>query len=319
MQPLISVVILSYNSSETIIETLDSVLAQTYEHIEVIVTDDASKDNSVAMCQQWKEQHGERFARMVVLPAEQNGGIAANANQGCRAALGEWLKVLAADDLLTPNALSDLAAFVEQHQEADIVFSKVKPIGDEQTAREWTWFDPGLLLERMTHRQQMMRIFEGNFLPAASAFIKRQCYQDLGGYEEQIALMEDWPFWIKAVCEKKHLAFLDSYTALYRFSAKSVSQGADWQQDPNSRYYQTQRAAEQFAEKCKKKYAWLLWIHHRSLEAYREKGSLWWRFVYFWRGLNPYYRESKKWNGWWVPLWKQHLERNRQVLLDSFG
>ena len=316
---LISVVILSYNSSETILETLDSIKAQSYENIELIVTDDASKDNSVELCQQWKQQHGERFARMIVLPSEKNGGISANANQGCRAALGEWLKVLAADDLLTPNALSDLATFVEQHQDADIVFSKVKPIGDEQSAREWPYFDPGLLLERMSRKQMMYKLFDGNFLPAASAFISRKCYHDLGGYEESIPLMEDWPFWIKAVCHHKQLAFLDSYTALYRFSPKSVSQGTDWQQDPNSRYYQTQRRAELFADAYKKRFTPLLWMYQRSKKEHQNKGSLLWRFIYFWRIMNPYYHMYKKWNTFWEPLWKQHLERNRQVLLDAFG
>lgn len=316
---LFSVVILSYNSSETILETLDSILAQTYEDIEVIVTDDASKDNSVELCQQWKEQHGGRFARMIVLPSEKNGGISANANQGCRAALGEWIKVLAADDLLIPDALSDLATFVGQHPDADIVFSKVKPIGDEQAAKEWPYFDPGLLLERLTHKQMVYKILDGNFLPAASAFVKRQCYHELGGYEESIPLMEDWPFWMKAICRRKQLAFLDRYTALYRFSPKSVSQGSDWQQDPNSRYYQTQRRAELFADACKKQYVPLLWIYDRSKRAHQSHGSLFWRFIYFWRGLNPYYRMNRKWYDFWLPLWKQHLERNRQVLLDAFG
>ena len=314
MEPLISVVILSYNSSKTIIETLDSVLAQSYQQVELIVADDASKDDSVALCRGWQQQHEGRFVRMVILAAKQNRGISANANAGCREAKGEWLKVLAADDLLTPNALNDVALFAQQSPEADIVFSKVKPFGDEETASQWLYFDPGLLLERLTHRQMLIRLFQGNFLPAASAFIKRSCYEELGGYEESIPLMEDWPFWIKAVCHNRRLAFLDGFTACYRFCATSVSQGSDWQHDPNNRYYQTQRRAEEFAEVCKKKYAYPLWLFQRSLYQKDHSHSLVWKLIYLLRGLNPYYRENKRLTDHWPQLWQEHLERNSKVL-----
>jgi alpha-1,3-rhamnosyltransferase len=317
MPPLISVVILSYNSSKTIVNTLDSIRLQSYGNIELIVTDDASADDSVALCRQWQQLHGERFVRMIVLTTEHNTGIAANANRGCKAARGEWLKVLAADDLLTPNALSDLISFLQESRQPDIVFSKVKPFGDADTARQWLWYDPSLLLERLSHRQLMMRIFEGNFLPAPSAFIKRKCYQDLGGYEESIPLMEDWPFWIKAICQNKRLAFLDAYTACYRFSPTSVSQGSNWQNDPTSRYYQTQRKAEQFAERCKKKYAYWLWAFEQSLKKKDDKQSPLWQILYFLRGFNPYYRLRKKTRDMWPQLWEEHLKRNRQVLAET--
>lgn len=317
--PLISVVILSYNSSKTIIETLDSILAQTYQNVELIIADDASQDNSVDLCRQWGQQHEGRFVRMVIMPTEQNRGISGNANRGCRAAHGEWLKVLAADDLLTPNALADLVDFVAERPDTDIVFSKVKPFGDTETASQWLYFDPGLLLNRLTHTQMLIRIFQGNFLPAASAFVKRSCYEELGGYEESIPLMEDWPFWIKAICRHRQLAFLNKYTACYRFCATSVSQGSDWQHDPKNRYYQTQRRAEAFAEEYKKKYAYGLWLYHQSLYEKEHGTSLWWKIIYLFRGLNPYYHENRRLMKIWQQLWAEHMQRNNKVLEETLN
>lgn len=316
---LVSVVVLSYNSSKTIIETLDSILAQTYPKVELIVSDDASQDNSVELCRQWQQQHGERFVRMEILTAEQNQGISANANRGCMASKGQWLKVLAADDLLTPNAVEDVIKYVNSHLGTNIIFSKVKPFGDEETARKWLYYDPGLLLERLTHPQLLIRIFEGNFLPAASAFISKCCYLELGGYDESIPLMEDWPFWIKAICCHRPIAFIDCYTAYYRFCASSVSQGNDWQNDPNSRYYQTQRRAEAYAEEYKKKYSHNLWLYHRSLYEKEHGGSLRWKLIYLFRGLNPFYRENKKLMKIWPQLWAEHLRRNDKVLEETLG
>ena len=58
--PLVSVVV-TYNSSATVLETLDSIKNQTYKNIELIITDDFSKDDTVALCQSWVDTNKERF------------------------------------------------------------------------------------------------------------------------------------------------------------------------------------------------------------------------------------------------------------------
>ena len=123
--PLISVCVISYNSSEYIVDVLESIKSQTYQNIELIVSDDKSPDNSVAVCKEWIEKNKDRFVRTEVIVPEKNTGTAGNYNRALFAAKGEWIKFVDADDLLFPNCLTDNVEFVENHPEANVVFSDI--------------------------------------------------------------------------------------------------------------------------------------------------------------------------------------------------
>ena len=71
-QPLVSVTVITYNSSKTVLETLDSIKAQTYQNLELIVSDDCSTDDTVELCRNWIEQNKERFVRTELLTVEKN-------------------------------------------------------------------------------------------------------------------------------------------------------------------------------------------------------------------------------------------------------
>ena len=103
MSELISVVVLSYNSQSTIIETLDSIKAQTYKDIEIVVADDHSSDNTVAYIQKWQSDNDFSALRIVTSP--ENTGVTANANRGVRAAKGNAVKIIAGDDTLNVKAI----------------------------------------------------------------------------------------------------------------------------------------------------------------------------------------------------------------------
>ncbi len=100
--PLVSVVIITYNSSEFIMECLDSIAVQTYDNIELIISDDCSTDNTIALCKTWLSKYQGRFVNTELLEITENTGITKNINRGCKLAKGEWIKPLAGDDLLLP-------------------------------------------------------------------------------------------------------------------------------------------------------------------------------------------------------------------------
>jgi len=102
--PLVSVVIPSYNAAATLPATLDSVWAQTYPRIEVIVVDDGSTDAT-----------GEVLARCgsrVRVIRQANGGLASARNTGCTAASGRFIALLDADDLCEPERIGVQVAFM---------------------------------------------------------------------------------------------------------------------------------------------------------------------------------------------------------------
>ena len=82
--PLVSVCIITYNSSNFILDTLESVKVQTYKDIELIISDDGSKDNTVEVCRKWLMLNKKRFVNIVLLVSEQNLGISANYNRAIK-------------------------------------------------------------------------------------------------------------------------------------------------------------------------------------------------------------------------------------------
>ena len=123
-QPLVSVNVLMYNSSKYILETLESIKAQTYQNIELIMSDDKSTDNTVQICEKWIAKNKDRFATYQILVPDHNTGQSGNYNRAFRAATGEWIKEIDGDDLLLPNCLTDLVEYVNANPEAKYVFGK---------------------------------------------------------------------------------------------------------------------------------------------------------------------------------------------------
>lgn len=79
--PLVSVVVITYNSMLYVQKTLESILAQSYSNLEIIISDDASSDETVTFCSQWLQKNGNRFKRTRVVTLSVNTGIPANANR----------------------------------------------------------------------------------------------------------------------------------------------------------------------------------------------------------------------------------------------
>src|SRR4029077_11939861 len=95
---LVSILIPAYNAEEWIAESLQSAIAQTWPHMEIIVVDDGSRDRTAEVAR--------RFAsKQLVIVSTQNQGVAAALNHAYRLCQGDYIQVLAADDLLAPDKI----------------------------------------------------------------------------------------------------------------------------------------------------------------------------------------------------------------------
>lgn len=124
--PLVSVRVLTYNSGEYILETLESIKAQTYSNIELIVSDDCSTDDTVQKIQSWIDENATRFVGVTFLISEKNTGVSANYNRSLKPCKGEWIKGIAGDDLMLPNCIEDNVNYVLAHPDALVVFSDMQ-------------------------------------------------------------------------------------------------------------------------------------------------------------------------------------------------
>ena len=175
---LVSVCVFAYNSAETVIETLDSVLKQTYPRLELIVSDDCSTDNTVELCRKWLAENGDRFEHTILLTHELNGGVAKNINSCVEAASGEWIKQIAGDDILLPDCVSHNMEYVLNNDNDGIVFSKIQLFrtGDDGKREMMDYFMPNprvIDCYSMTPEEQYSCLLRVCFTPAVSVFYNR--------------------------------------------------------------------------------------------------------------------------------------------------
>ena len=226
MSALVSIPVVTYNSASTILETLESIKVQTYPNIELIISDDCSKDDTVAICQEWLKKHAERFARTEILTVEKNTGVSANINRARKACTGEWIKGIAGDDLLMPNCVEEFIKFVSIHPEATYVFCKMEGFGrpqeevDEYMKRCFDYSFFSLTPEEQYHRL----VFKGNCLPAPASFYNRQrALVDAFENDERIPMVEDFPKWMRMTKAGVKFYFVDKPLVKYRLSESSIS------------------------------------------------------------------------------------------------
>lgn len=169
---MVSVLIPSYNAGCFLPQALDSVLAQTYTDLEILVVDDGSEDDTAQVAARYPQV---RYIR------NEHRGISATRNLALSHARGELIAFLDADDLWLPEKLEKQVAYLAAHPECQLVFTEVKNFYDGDRAN-------------MTPRQaQLMDAKLEYALPTCCAYA--DLYRRYGGYREDYAYGED-TYWI---------------------------------------------------------------------------------------------------------------------------
>ena len=225
-QPLVSVPVVTYNSAETIVETLDSIYNQTYPNIELIVSDDCSKDNTVEIVRQWLDSHTFRFSRTELITIPKNKGVTANYNRATDRCMGDWIKWMDGDDLLVPNAIEEYVNYVINHKDIFWCFARAKCFGgDEEQVAKWqinhesdfyNWSQPQLL--------DYLYLSGGCPMFSPTAFCNRKKYVEAGiRADERVRNAEDRTMWIKLLEAGIKMGFVDKQLVMYRISENSLS------------------------------------------------------------------------------------------------
>ena len=239
--PLVSVAVITFNSSKYVLETLESIKAQTYQNIELIISDDCSTDNTMQLCKIWCEQNKERFARIQYVEVEQNTGVSANCNRAEDACEAEWVKLIAGDDMLLPNCLTDFMEYVQTHEDVVYVFGKIELFDDIQKKIVYndTWPNYSIFLLDSSKEQYDFFLRNGNCIPSASVFYNKNRSINLGiRCDERIPFIEDRPRWYQLFEQNVRLHFVGKYVVRYRVCHKeSLSVGSTY----SDRFYSSQR------------------------------------------------------------------------------
>jgi len=123
--PRISVITVCFNAQDAIEKTIRSVVGQTYDNLEYLIIDGASKDGTMIIIDHYRD----RIERCGQIVSEPDKGLYDAMNKGARLSTGEWILFMNADDIFVDNdVVADVSAFIREHPEADIVYGNTEQL-----------------------------------------------------------------------------------------------------------------------------------------------------------------------------------------------
>lgn len=227
MKEIISVAVVTYNSSETISETLDSILKQNYgsEYLSLIISDDASKDNTIETVEQWLESHGKEFNSVRIVTSKINTGVTQNCNRVWKAVETRWVKSIGGDDLLRENCISCFVEYVSKNPNARAVFSRMQWFGYISKVVPEK-YDLPFFDKSASEQHEYLKFKSFNLAP--TSFLSAEALDKVGYADERFRNIEDLPLWLRLTQNGFKLSFVNEITVDYRV-ANSISKS-------NSRY-----------------------------------------------------------------------------------
>lgn len=182
--PLVSVIIPTFNRAHVLPRAINSVLTQSFEDYELLVVDDGSTDGTAELMASY--MHGHPCVRYLVQPA--NEGVSAARNRGLKESRGRLIAFLDSDDEWLPDKLTAQVSFFDKApRDVGLLYGGVRTVG----ASSWVfrpqargWIHPLLLERNVIHS-------------TSNVMIRREVFEKIGGFHEQIPAIEDWDYWIR--------------------------------------------------------------------------------------------------------------------------
>lgn len=211
-QPLISVIIPSYNRQNSIDKSIESVLSQSYKNLEIIVVDNRSIDNTPKIL----AEYSKKDSRIKVIENEQDLSLVKTLNKAIKISTGEYIARLDDDDTwLDANKIEKQVNFLEADQDYVLVGTGFVAVNEHGVEISRT-------LLPQEHRQIIdAMLFRCLFIHSAVVF-RRDMFEALGGYNEALEVGEDYDLWLRMGRVGK-MYNVPEYIVSYRESGKKLS------------------------------------------------------------------------------------------------
>jgi alpha-1,3-rhamnosyltransferase len=212
--PLVSIIVSSYNHEKYIEECILSIVNQTYSNIELIVIDDGSTDRSPEILQRLQKQYG------FFLEIQTNQGLSKTLNKAIRTyATGKYIAGSASDDYLVLDRIEKQVNYMENHPEYALTFGKVYMVDENSQIIEGLQIiDPVI---DPVESVKFESLIERDCIPSGSVMLRRDVWDECGGYNEN-TIVEDLDMWLK-ITFKYAICYLDDYFAYYRWHGKNIT------------------------------------------------------------------------------------------------
>lgn len=227
-QPLVSVVVAVYNAEVFLRDTIESVLNQNYNNIELILVDDCSTDNSREIIKEYQR----RDSRVKSFFNDRNYNVCYTENAGINSSHGKYICTVGHDDVLENDKISKQVLYMENHPECLVCFSHVNIIDDfgERIDTKAVPESVGYLnlfnrsnINRETHIRNM--ILEGNDLCAPSACIRSSVFNSVEQNNMAFLQLQDYDLWLRIMLKGEIYVYMERLTNYRRFfkGHKSIS------------------------------------------------------------------------------------------------
>ncbi len=205
--PKVSVIIPTYNRANLLSEAIQSVLDQTFKDYEIIVVDVGSTDNT-------REMIG-RFGDKINYIYQKQCPVATTRNLGMKNSSGEYIAFLDDDDFWHKNKLEIQVKELDQNQELGFICSEADVVtldGKLMYTLKRGW----------GNKENFESLFNENFIPVLTVLMRRKCYEQIGGFDENLIAAEDYDYWLR-LAQVYQFKFLDAPLAKWRMTPNSTS------------------------------------------------------------------------------------------------
>lgn len=208
-QPLVSVIIPTFNRRDLVIRAIESALNQTYAHREILVMDDGSTDDTADAVRPYLDR--------VTYLTQANRGLAAARNAAIRHSRGELLALLDSDDVWTPDKLEKCVRYLQQHSECDVVYTPMATMdvdgqlmaGHDKVCKE------GWILDEL---------FENICIHDPAAVFHRRVWERVGGFDESLPVCVGHNFWLR-VAVAHRIGLINEPLAIRTWMKDSLTRG----------------------------------------------------------------------------------------------
>ncbi len=209
--PKVSVIVPTFNRANLLSEAIQSVLDQTFKDYEIIVVDVGSTDNT-------REMIG-RFGDQVKYFYKDQCPVSTARNFGMKNSCGEYIAFLDDDDLWYKNKLAVQVKELDQNQELGFLCAEA----DVMTMDGRTLYT---LRKGWGNKENFESLFNENFIPMLTVLMRRTCYEQIGGFDENFINSEDYDYWLR-LAQVYQFKYLDTPLAKWRVTPNSKSKNIE--------------------------------------------------------------------------------------------
>ena len=208
-KPLVSAIIPNYNYAKYLSDSIESVLAQTYPNVEIIVVDDGSGDDSKAVI----DSYGDKITAIY----QKNQGVSAARNNGVAAAKGVYLAFLDADDIWLPTKLERQVEMFGADPELGLAHVGLVEFDDSGTRlNESTEGMSGSVAGELLRFERPVILGGGS-----GAMVSRRAFELAGGFDGRMSTSADWDFFYR-VCSRSKAGFVNEILLKYRVHGSNM-------------------------------------------------------------------------------------------------